>query len=128
MSGFMTVTQWARCTGGLADILRRGAWYAVLGALDADGVLLDVRGHRVRFRRTDLTIRKGPPTHWSVVVRTGVLRPTMGGERGRELVTSYAVCPACANRQDLPERPRRPAAITCAGCARESEVDWGETC
>lgn len=128
MFGLMTVTEWARCTSGVADILRRGAWYAVIGALDPEGVLLEVRGHRVRFPRADLVIRPGPPARWSIVVRTGVLRPTLGGERGRELITTYAVCPYCANRQDLPDRPRKPSSLTCAGCARESAIDWAETC
>src|ERR1041384_7351452 len=33
-----------------------------------------------------------PPDHWSIVARTGVLRPTLGG-RGGDVVTTYAVCP-----------------------------------
>lgn len=124
----MTSSQWARCTGGVADILRRGAWYAVVGEPDAEGVMLDVRGRRVRFARAELTIRAVRPTRWSVVVRTGVLRPASGAERGRELVTTYAVCPVCAHRQDLPDRRSKPSTMPCDECGQTSAVDWGDTC
>lgn len=124
----MTSAGWARCTGGVADILRRGAWYAILGETGDEGVLLDVRGRPVRFSRGDLTIRVVPPTHWSVVVRAGVLRPASGGDKGRELVTSYAVCPHCAHRQDLPEGRPRSGLLTCEQCRQSSAVEWSEIC
>src|SRR2546430_10823690 len=78
---------WARCADNVADILRRGAWYPIVEE-SADGhVVVEVRQQRVRLSRTDVTIRKEVPDHWSVVVRTGVLRPTMGG-RGSDVVTT----------------------------------------
>jgi hypothetical protein len=112
----------------VADVLRRGAWYAILEDDDNDQVVLEVRGRPVRFSRADLTIRDGPPDRWSVVVRTGTLRPARGGGKGREVVTTYAVCPGCAERQDLPPAPARPANLECQRCGRESAVDWTETC
>jgi hypothetical protein len=119
---------WARCTDRVADTLRRGAWYRVLGEAENDDVMLEVRGRSVRFRRADLAIRPDPPSRWSVVVRTGVLRPTLEGESSRDVVTTYVVCPACAFRQDLEDARAQPPALTCERCSRRSDVDWSETC
>src|SRR5712664_1804427 len=70
---------WARCADNVADILRRGAWYPIVEE-SADGhVVVEVRQQRVRLPRDDVTIRTEVPDHWSIVVRTGVLRPTLGG-------------------------------------------------
>ncbi|MGH7701186.1 MAG: hypothetical protein ACREMJ_11805 [Gemmatimonadales bacterium] len=124
----MTKRGWARCTDGVADVLRRGAWYVILeGDAGGDQVVLEVRGRPVRMSRADLTIRRQPPDSWSVVVRTGVLRPTLGGGKGEDGVTTYAVCPHCAERQDLPPGAK-PARLTCQRCRRESAVDWSATC
>src|SRR2546427_8833037 len=83
---------WARCADNVADILRRGAWYPIVEE-SADGyVVVDVRQQRVRLSRSDVEVRTEPPDHWSIVTRTGVLRPTLGG-KGMEVVTTYAVCP-----------------------------------
>src|SRR6058998_4382683 len=85
---------WARCLDNVADILRRGAWYAVVEETGDGHLVVSVRDERVRLSRHDVRVRPDAPTHWSVVVRTGVLRPTLGG-RGMEVVTTYAVCPHC---------------------------------
>jgi hypothetical protein len=124
----MNERRWARCTDGVADVLRRGAWYRIVDETGEDEVLLEVRGRPIRFSRADLTIRSTPPDAWSIVVRTGVLRPTLGGGRGREVVTTYAVCPHCAERQDLPAAHAKPERLTCQGCSRDSAVDWTDTC
>ncbi|HXF95557.1 MAG TPA: hypothetical protein VNI61_05595 [Gemmatimonadales bacterium] len=116
--------RWARSTDSVADVLRRGAWYRVLEDDGEDQVVLEVRGRPMRFTRDDLTIRATPPDRWSVVVRTGVLRPTLGGGEGQEVVTTYAVCPHCAERQDLPPAPAKPPRLTCGRCGREALVDW----
>ena len=87
-----------------------------------------MRGRPVRFSRDDLTIRDVPPETWSVVVRTGVLRPTLGGGKGQEVVTTYAVCPSCAERQDLPPGSAKPDRLTCQKCGEEASVDWSGTC
>ena len=63
------------------------------GSIDAsaaiespDGhLVVEVRNQRVRLRRGDVEIRTEVPDHWSVVVRTAVLRPTPGG-KGMEVV------------------------------------------
>lgn len=128
MSFLMGQRGWARCTDGVADVLRRGAWYRIVEETDGDQVVLEVRGRPVRFSRADLTIRTAAPDCWSVVVRTGVLRPTLGGGKGQEVITTYAVCPSCAERQDLPPAPARPARLTCQRCGQDAGVDWSRTC
>ena len=119
---------WARCTDGVADVLRRGAWYRVVDDGVNGQVVLEVRGRLMQFSRADLTIRETAPSAWSVVVRTGVLRPMLGIGRGREVVTMYAVCPHCAERQDVPAGDSRPDDLECRGCKRSFPVDWSETC
>ncbi|HVH67770.1 MAG TPA: hypothetical protein VM716_07890 [Gemmatimonadales bacterium] len=117
---------WARCADNVADILRRGAWYPVVEE-SADGhVVVEVRQQRVRLGRRDVTIRSEPPDHWSVVVRTGVLRPTLGRQTGgTDVATTYAVCPLCHYRQDF---AGKPASLKCVRCGASSPVDWSETC
>jgi len=114
---------WARCLDNVADVLRRGAWYPILEETADGKVVIDVRPKPVRMSRVDVTVRETPPDHWSVVVRTGVLRPTLGG--GNEVITTYAVCPHCHERQDF---GGKPASLKCTRCARVSQVDWSTTC
>src|SRR2546429_9542939 len=103
---------WARCADNVADILRRGAWYPIVEE-SADGhVVVEVRQQRVRLPRGDVTIRTEVPDHWSVVARTGVLRPTLGG-RGREVLTPFAVFPLVLYRQGYPARPDRVKRFRC---------------
>jgi hypothetical protein len=114
---------WARCLDNVADVLRRGAWYRIIEETPDGKVVIDVRSKRVRLSRVDVAVRQAPPDRWSVVVRTGVLRPTLGG--GQDVVTTYAVCPHCHERQDF---GGRPVSLKCTRCARVSAVDWSETC
>ena len=115
---------WARCLDNVADILRGGAWYPVVEETGDGHLVVSVRDERVRLSRHDVRVRPDAPTHWSVVVRTGVLRPTLGG-RGMEVVTTYAVCPHCHERQDF---SGKPDTMICRRCGRTSSVDWSETC
>ena len=120
----MATLGWARCTDNVEDVLRRGAWYPIVEE-SADGhIQVDVRGRRVRLSTADISLRREPPDRWSIVVRTGVLRPTLGGQ-GKEVVNTYAVCPRCQQRQDF---TGRPATLACAGCGVTAPVDWSETC
>jgi len=116
---------WARCLDNVADLLRRGAWYPIVDDSDDDKVVIEVRKKPVRISRVDVTVREAPPDQWSVVVRTGVLRPTLGGREGEEVTTTYAVCPQCQERQDF---SGKPDAMKCLRCKKESKVDWSETC
>jgi hypothetical protein len=84
-----------------------------------------VRQRPVRVSRIDVAVRDVAPDRWSIVVRTGVLRPTLGGREGEDLTTTYAVCPHCQERQDFTSKPDT---LKCARCKRESRVDWSETC
>jgi hypothetical protein len=115
---------WARCLDNVADVLRRGAWYPILEASD-EKVVIEVRQKPVRLSRVDVAIRDTPPDRWSIVVRTGVLRPTLGGREGEEITTTYAVCPYCQERQDF---SGKPDALKCLRCRTESKVDWSATC
>lgn len=120
----MATLGWARCTDGVADILRRGAWYPILEE-SADGqVVVDVRGQRIRLKPGEAKVRRTSPDRWSIVVRTGILRPTLGGQ-GREVVNTYAVCPHCHQREDFQGKPTN---LACPRCGTTSPVDWSETC
>lgn len=114
---------WARCRDNVADVLRRGAWYRILDESPDGHVVIEVRQRAVRLNRIDVTVRETPPERWSIVVRTGVLRPTLGG--GHDVITTYAVCAGCHGRQDF---TGKPAALACSRCGRTAAVDWSETC
>lgn len=114
---------WARCLDNVADVLRRGAWYRILEETPDGNVVVECGQRPVRLSRVDVKIRETPPDRWSVVVRTGVLRPTLG--RGNDVVTTYAVCPHCHERQDFADRP---ASLKCTRCVREAPVEWSEIC
>jgi hypothetical protein len=117
---------WARITDSVADILRRGAWYPVVEKSPDGHVVIDVRdGVQVRLSSSDVILRQQPPEAWSVVVRTGVLRPTLGKQKGRDVITTYGVCPHCHERQEFEGKPAR---LKCTRCGKESAVDWSETC
>ena len=119
---------WARCADNVADILRRGAWYPIVEESPDGHVVVEVRQQRVRLARPDVTVRAEPPDHWSVVARTGVLRPTLGGGgggRGSDVQSTYSVCPLCHYRQDF---AGKPATLKCVRCGATSPVDWSETC
>ncbi|HET7791102.1 MAG TPA: hypothetical protein VFK78_09930 [Gemmatimonadales bacterium] len=120
----MTQRGWARCTDNVADVLRRGAWYRILEETGDGHVVLEVRAKPVRVSRVDVTVRTDPPDSWSVVTRTGLLRPTLGGGK-TEVTTTYAVCPHCQERQEFVGEPAR---LTCTRCGRESPVDWSARC
>src|SRR5256885_15239028 len=96
---------WARCADSVADILRRGAWYPIVEESSDGQVVVEVRQQRGRVPRADVTIRSEAPDHWSIVARTGVLRPTLGGGQGSAVVTTYAVCPPCHYRQGFAGKP-----------------------
>ena len=116
---------WARITDRIADVLRRGAWYPIVDQTSNGDVVVNIQGGRqVRLSREDVTVRLDPPDHWSVVTRTGVLRPTLGGTGDAQVTTTYGVCPSCQERQEF---TGKPAVLTCTRCGRESAVDWSET-
>ena len=115
---------WARCADNIADILRHGAWYPIVEESTDGQLVVAVREQRVRLSKGDVTVRPNAPDRWSIVVRTGVLRPTLGGQ-GMEVVTTYAVCPLCHYRQDF---AGRPDTLRCVRCGATSAVDWSETC
>jgi hypothetical protein len=115
---------WARCLDSVADILRRGAWYPIVDETPDDHVVVEVGAKPVRLSRNDVRIRQEPPDRWSVVVRTGVLRPTLGGSR-TSLHSTYAVCPSCRERQEFTGRPE---SLKCLRCKKTAPIDWTETC
>jgi hypothetical protein len=113
--------EWATAAPGHADQLRRGAWYPIVEE-DNDGhIVVEVDFQPVRVRREDVVTRDGKPEMWSVVVRTGVLRPTLAGQK---VVTRYAVCPDCCGRQEFEDEPET---LMCTRCRRAAKVDWSRT-
>ncbi len=114
---------WARCLDSVADVLRRGAWYPIIEET-AEHVVLDVHERRVRLSRADLQVRLTPPDHWSIVVRTGVMRPTLGGSK-EPVTQTYAVCPSCNERQEF---SGKPTSLRCTRCKGDASVDWSVTC
>ncbi len=119
----MALKGWARCLDSVADILRRGAWYPIVEET-AEHVVLDVHEKRIRLSRVDLQVRLTPPDNWSIVVRTGVMRPTLGGNK-QPVNQTYAVCPSCNERQEF---TGRPTSLGCTRCAKQASVDWTVTC
>src|ERR1051325_15339 len=82
MAGSASPRGWARCLDNVADVLRRGAWYPIVDETADGKVVLEVRKKPVRISRIDVAVRDTPPDRWSIVVRTGLLRPTLGGREG----------------------------------------------
>jgi hypothetical protein len=117
----ITAVAWAQAAPGCADLLRRGAWYPIIKEEDDGQVVVEVDQQPVRVSREDLRIRTDRPETWSVVVRTGVMRPTLSGVK---LVTTYAVCPDCHARQEF---EGHPDTLICARCRRAAKVDWSAT-
>jgi len=97
---------WARCLDNVADVLRRGAWYPIVDETDDGKVVIEVRKKPVRVSRIDVAVREAPPDRWSIVVRTGVLRPTLGGREGRRSPT-YAVLSPLPGAPGLQWQTRR---------------------
>jgi hypothetical protein len=112
-----TIKGWATGAPGIADVLRRGAWYPVLEETP-EGLVIEVDQQRLLLRRDELRLSAEKPTAWSIVVRTGVMRPTLSGPK---LVTTYAVCPDCTGRQEFEGRPE---SMMCVRCRRAAKVDW----
>ncbi len=104
----------------MADVLRRGAWYPILEEY-ADGVLVEVDRQAMRFRSDEVRVRPDRPDEWSIVLRTGVMRPTLAGPK---MVTTYAVCPDCSGRQEFEGHPET---LMCVRCRRAARVDWSST-
>lgn len=119
----MALKGWARCLDSVADILRRGAWYPIVEET-AEHVVLDVHEKRIRMSRADLQVRLTPPDNWSIVVRTGVMRPTLGGN-ATPVTQTYAVCPSCNERQEFTGKPTQ---LRCTRCSKDASVDWSITC
>jgi len=115
---------WVRVHDSVADILRRGAWYPILEETGDGHVIVDCYKRRVRLSTADVQVRSDVPDHWSVVVRTGVLRPTLGGQK-TGVTTTYAVCPTCQQRQEF---TGKPDTLGCAKCGRQAPVDWSQVC
>lgn len=115
---------WARCTDSVADVLRRGAWYPIVEETTDGHIVVQVRAKRVRLTLADVRVRDDAPTDWSVVVRTGVLRPTLGG-KGNDVVTTYGVCAKCQERQEF---DGKPLTLKCTRCGHSAAVDWSEIC
>lgn len=114
------IRAWATGAPGKGDVLRRGAWYPVLEET-ATELVIEVDHQPMRVPHEEVRVRADRPTMWSVVIRTGVMRPTLAGQK---LVTSYAVCPDCTGRQEIEGEPE---SMMCTRCRRAAKVDWDTT-
>jgi len=115
-----TVKGWATGAPGTGDILRRGAWYPILEDAGEE-VVIEVDTHPMRLPRKKVVVRVERPDQWSIVVRTGVMRPTLSGAKA---ATTYAVCPDCTARQEF---EGRPDSLMCGRCRRAAKIDWSTT-
>jgi tRNA(Ile2) C34 agmatinyltransferase TiaS len=52
------------------------------------------------------------------------MRPTLGGS-SEPITQTYAVCPACNERQEFTGKPSQ---LHCTRCSNEAAVDWSVTC
>ena len=111
---------WATGAPGTGDILRRGAWYPIVEEV-GDELVIEVDTRPLQLPRARLIVRTERPDQWSVVVRTGVMRPTLSGVK---VSARYAVCPDCTARQEFEGRPE---SMMCTRCRRASKVDWSTT-
>jgi hypothetical protein len=118
----MATHGWARCTSSHADVLRRGAWYPVVEETSDGQVVVQMEQQRLHVSRADVRFRSDPPDQWSIVVRTGVMRPTWSGVK---VANTYAVCPHCRERNEF---EGHPTTLECTRCHRSAPVDWSETC
>jgi hypothetical protein len=114
------IRAWATGAPGKGDVLRRGAWYPVLEETPTE-LVIEVDHQPMRVPHEEVRVRADRPTMWSVVIRTGVMRPTLAGQK---LVTSYAVCPDCTGRQEFEGEPE---SMMCTRCRRAAKVDWDTT-
>lgn len=110
--------QWARLLTDLNIALRRGAWYRVrqLGLFQA---IIEVRGQQHEVPAPFIELTATPPSKWTVVARPrdAVRMPTRWGDH-------YAVCPSCAERQQIVGRPRR---MRCQRCRGDFQVGWKDS-
>lgn len=120
----MTAKQWVRVKAPGVHGMRRGAWYAVVGA--RSGLLIVSVNRRNVPVPTDLVeIRESEPTAWSVVQWDP-------GDRGAQRVAAvgyslrYVVCPACRTRAQV--GGEQPVDLTCPTCTGAFEVDWSVPC
>ena len=120
----MNPVGWARCTDRMVDVLRRGAWYPILEDNGDKDVVVEVDHKPLPVARDHVVIIREAPSRWSVVVRTGVMRPTWSGA-GASNPSTYAVCPHCRERQFF---EGKPATLPCIRCKQSSPVDWSTTC
>jgi hypothetical protein len=110
---------WARVHPLGAHTLRRGAWYPVVRLSSSNIVVLDVNRRNVPVDRRLLEIRYHPPERWTIVQ----CDPRMLERVGRVFPLTYAVCPACRNRQGFDSGAQ---ALTCGRCHRAAGLAWDE--
>ena len=117
--------QWARVKRLGTHGLRRGAWYPVVNRVTAEMLIVDVAKRNVPVPREAVDLSESPPASWSVVLwkdqDPGAQRVSAAG-----FALTYAVCPACRARTELPTG--EPASMTCAACGGEYGFDWSHPC
>ncbi len=110
---------WARVGPAGAHTLRRGAWYPVVRISTSNIVVLDVNRQNVPVDRRLLEIRYEVPSRWTIVR----CEPRLAERVGRVFPLTYAVCPACRNRQAFDASTQE---LTCDKCHRPASLAWDE--
>jgi len=107
--------QWARTRVRTSRLVRRGAWYRVIRATAAEGVL-DVNHCPVTVPRAFLQILPFHPSMWSVVTRLPNTEhpPASWG-------ATYGVCPRCSARAPLGHYARQ---LYCPQCKGLFAIAW----
>ena len=117
--------QWARVKRLGTHGLRRGAWYPVVNRVTSEMLIVDVAKHNVPVPREAVDLSEARPAAWSVVVwkdrDPGVQRVSTSG-----FALTYAVCPVCRARAELPGS--EATSMTCGACGGEYDFDWDHPC
>lgn len=110
---------WARVGPAGAHTLRRGAWYPVVRISTSNIVVLDVNRQNIPVDRRLLEIRYEAPSRWTIVR----CEPRLAERVGRVFPLTYAVCPACRNRQAFDASVQE---MICDKCHKPAAVAWDE--
>jgi hypothetical protein len=116
---------WARVKSLGTHGLRRGAWYRVVNRSKPELLIVDVAKRNVPVPRASVDLSEVRPAAWSIVVWNerdpGIQRVSSAG-----FALTYAVCPTCRGRVELPAA--EPASMACPSCGGEYGFDREHPC
>ena len=120
------VLGWARLWPTLDPVnirvLRRGAWYPVVGK-DDDRVIVNCAPKQVAVPEAWIELRQRRPKHFTVV-NLPEAEPNPARGSLRDLGRIYAVCPQCSARIGI---QRDDEETSCPSCGHQGDLGWWET-